>query len=72
MLKMQEEIGELTQTWNKATGRGRRHGKSLDDLQTDMADEAADLLGHVLLFAHQNDLDLVAAIKRKWKFQVQL
>lgn len=72
ILKMQEEIGELTQAWNKRTGRGRRHGKSEDDLQADMADEAADLLGHVLLFAHHHDLDLVAAIKRKWKFQVEL
>ena len=36
----------------------------------DLEDEAADVLGHILLFAHQNDLDLAAAIKRKWLFSL--
>ncbi|MBK5567221.1 pyrophosphatase [Ensifer sp. SSB1] len=72
ILKMQEELGELTQVWNKLSGRGRRHGVSTDELTALMADETADLLGHVLLFAHHHKLDLSAAIERKWRFQAVL
>jgi NTP pyrophosphatase (non-canonical NTP hydrolase) len=69
VLKMHEEIGELTQIWNKLSGRGRRHGRSEEDLQTALADETADLFGHILLFAQRNSLDLDAAIERKWRFR---
>jgi NTP pyrophosphatase (non-canonical NTP hydrolase) len=69
VLKMQEELGELTQVWNKLTGRGRRRDRSEGDLRNDLADEAADLLGHVLLFALRNELDLEAAVERKWRFK---
>ncbi len=67
-LKMQEELGELTQAWMKWAGHGRRKGKSETDLHHDMSDETADLLGHVLLFARQHNIDLEAAISRKWRF----
>jgi NTP pyrophosphatase (non-canonical NTP hydrolase) len=33
MLKLQEEIGELTQVWNTKTGRGRDKGLSQSELQ---------------------------------------
>lgn len=69
MLKLQEEMGELTQAWNRKTGRGRAKGRSAEELDRDLADETADLLGHILLFAHQNKLDLAAAIERKWLFR---
>lgn len=69
VLKMQEELGELTQVWNKLTGRGRRRDRPESDLRNDLADEAADLLGHVLLFARRNDLDLLSAVERKWCFR---
>lgn len=68
ILKMQEELGELTQVWMKLTGRGRARGRSQAELSTDLADETADLLGHILLFARRNGIDLVPAIKRKWRF----
>lgn len=71
VLKMHEEIGELTQVWNKLTNRGRKHGRSEEELKLALADETADLLGHVLLFAHQNGLDLSAAIERKWRFRLE-
>jgi NTP pyrophosphatase (non-canonical NTP hydrolase) len=67
LLKLQEEIGELTQAWNRVSGRGRRKGRSDEELARDLADETADVLGHILLFAHRNDL--AAAVKRKWLFQ---
>jgi NTP pyrophosphatase (non-canonical NTP hydrolase) len=67
-LKMQEELGELTQVWMKWAGHGRRKGRSAEDLHHDMSDETADLFGHVLLFVHLNGIDLEAAIHRKWRF----
>ncbi len=49
VLKLQEEVGELTLAWNRVSGRGRRKGRSGEQLARDLADEAADVLGHVLL-----------------------
>lgn len=69
ILKLQEEMGELTQIWNRKTGRGRRKGMSDEQIATALADETADVLGHILLFAHRNGLDLPAAIERKWRFR---
>jgi len=68
-LKLQEELGELTQVWMKLTGRGRLRGKTEAELTEALADETADLLGHVLLFAHARGIDLDAAIERKWRFK---
>lgn len=68
VLKLTEELGELVKAWNKLAGRGRTHGRSREALLQDLSDETADLLGHVLLFARANDVDLAAAIERKWRF----
>lgn len=68
MLKLQEEVGEVTQAWNRLSGRGRTRGKTVEEMRQDLSDEAADLLGHILLLAKQNDLDLINSIKRKWLF----
>ena len=68
MLKLLEEIGELTQLWNTKTGRGRDKGLSETELKTAMSDEVADSLGMLLILAHIYDLDLTSAIKRKWRF----
>lgn len=69
LLKLQEEVGELTQAWNRLSGRGRSKGKTAEEMRQDLADETADLLGHVLLLAHHAKLDLEASIKRKWLFE---
>jgi len=69
LLKLQEELGELTQAFNRKTGRGRRKGLSDDELAMALADETADVLGHILLFARSHDIDLAAAIERKWQFR---
>ncbi|MGE8585144.1 MAG: pyrophosphatase, partial [Agrobacterium tumefaciens] len=39
-----------------------------EEMKLDLADETADLLGHVLLLAHYNGLDIEASIERKWRF----
>ena len=69
VLKLQEEVGELTQAWIKSTGRGRLRGQTEAELKQALADEAADVLGHILLFAHAEGIDLDAAIERKWRFR---
>lgn len=62
-LKLQEEAGEVVQAWLRRTDR--KAGPSEPEA---LADEVADLLGHVLLVAQRFDLDLDAAIRRKWRF----
>jgi NTP pyrophosphatase (non-canonical NTP hydrolase) len=71
ILKLQEEVGELSQAWNKLSGRGRPRGKSPEELRRALEDEAADVLGHVFLLAEAEGLDLRAAIERKWLFAVR-
>ncbi len=68
ILKMQEELGELTQVWMKLTARGRKRGRTDEELARDLADETADLLGHIMLFARRNNIELAPAIARKWRF----
>jgi len=63
MLKLTEEVGEMTQAWLRLDGRAR--GAS-DDPKAALADEAADVLATVLLIAHAKGLDLDAAIDAKW------
>lgn len=71
MLKLQEEVGELSQAWNKLCGRGRRRGKTDNELFRDFEDEAADVLGHILLISEASGMDLRSAIQRKWRFDPQ-
>jgi len=61
MLKLGEEVGELTQAYLAATGRSRREG-SAEAMQA----ELADVLGHVLLIAERHGIDLDAAMEAKW------
>ncbi len=63
-LKLQEELGELIAEFLRLTGRGRERPGT--DTQAAMADEAADVLAHLLLFCAQNKVDLEAALERKW------
>lgn len=70
-LKLAEEAGELLQVANRISGRSRAKGMSPDELRLLLADETADLLGHVLLFAHHNQLALNDAILRKWRFDIR-
>jgi len=66
LLKLQEELGELVQVHLRLTGRGRLKGQSAEALQGARADEAADLFCQLLLYCRRFDIDLDAAIARKW------
>ena len=69
LLKLQEEMGELTQAWNRLTGRGRTRGRSPEEMERDLADETADILGHVLLFARRHGGKFLLRIEDTWRFR---
>jgi NTP pyrophosphatase (non-canonical NTP hydrolase) len=66
LLKLQEEVGELTAEYLRLAGRARPNGEAPSEVAIAMADEAADVLAMLLLFAGQNQIDLEAALERKW------
>lgn len=68
VLKLQEELGELTAEWLRCTGRGRPKGGADDAeaVRVALENEAADLLATLLVFACHNNIDLDAALERKW------
>jgi NTP pyrophosphatase (non-canonical NTP hydrolase) len=66
LLKLQEEVGELTQAFLRKTGQGRAKGLSPDELSRSFRTELADVLGHVLLLARHEGIDLQAEVEAKW------
>ncbi|WP_114552999.1 MULTISPECIES: MazG nucleotide pyrophosphohydrolase domain-containing protein [Micrococcales] len=76
MLKLTEEVGELTQAFLVATGRTRPRGAPEgsapdgemvpDGAASPLADEVADVLAHLLLLARSQGVDVEAAVRRKW------
>jgi NTP pyrophosphatase (non-canonical NTP hydrolase) len=63
LLKVQEEMGELTQAYLAMTGRSRR---AAETARHDVAMEMADVICMVMLMARDEDIDLNAAITEKW------
>ncbi|WP_447909725.1 phosphoribosyl-ATP pyrophosphohydrolase [Brevundimonas bullata] len=61
LLKLQEELGELTKEHLNLSGRAR--GKP--DAEA-LADEAADVLGMLLIYCERAGIDIEAAMQRKW------
>lgn len=64
--KLTEELGELTAATLQSTGRARGAEQDPEVLRRNIEDEAADLLGFLLLFADWQGIDLGAAFDRKW------
>jgi len=63
LLKVQEEMGEMTQAYLTLTGRSRR---APADGQTQLAAEVADVLCQLLLFARATGVDIDKAVQEKW------
>ena len=63
LLKVQEEMGELTQAYLAKTARSRRDP---EEAKAGMAHEMADVLCMLLLMARDEGIDLNAAIHEKW------
>lgn len=66
LLKLQEELGELSAEYLKLSGRGRLKDAGPEAIRAALEDETADVLAMVLLFARNNGIDLDAALQRKW------
>lgn len=61
LLKLQEELGELTAEHLRLTSRAR----GAPDAQA-LGDEAADVLGMLLIYCARAGVDLDQAMQRKW------
>lgn len=61
LLKLQEELGELTAEHLRLTSRAR----GAPDSQA-LGDEAADVLGMLLIYCARAGVDLDQAMQRKW------
>ncbi|MFW2341145.1 phosphoribosyl-ATP pyrophosphohydrolase [Brevundimonas sp.] len=61
LLKLQEELGELTAEHLRMSGRARGEADA-----GKLGDEAADVLGMLLTYCDSAGIDLEAAMQRKW------
>ncbi|MDY7086982.1 MAG: MazG nucleotide pyrophosphohydrolase domain-containing protein [Actinomycetota bacterium] len=66
LLKLQEEVGELTQAFLMRTGQARSKGHTQQEIEDMFRGELADVLCHVLLLARHHGVDLEEAVERKW------
>lgn len=64
--KIGEEWGECLQTYLMLTDRGRQKDKTKDEIRAMFAEEYADVLAFLLLFAKQEGIDPVEALEKKW------
>ncbi|WP_372498032.1 MazG nucleotide pyrophosphohydrolase domain-containing protein [Sinomonas terrae] len=66
VLKLHEEVGELTQAFLMKTGQARVKGQSDSDLEASLEAELADVLAQALLIGHHFGIDMEQAVERKW------
>ncbi len=66
LLKLGEEVGELTQAYLARSGRARDKGRTDGQREQEFASELADVLAHALLIAERFDIDIATEIDRKW------
>lgn len=66
VLKLNEEVGELTQAYLARTGQARDKGRTSVELDADFRAELADVLAQVLLIAHRFGVDLTNEVEHKW------
>jgi NTP pyrophosphatase (non-canonical NTP hydrolase) len=66
LLKLQEEMGELSAAFLKLSGRGRLKNETQEELQKNLQDEVADVLAMTLLFAKNQGIDSEKALEDKW------
>lgn len=66
LLKLMEELGELSQAWLVASGQGRDRNLSKQQQEDAVAAECADVVAMALLVAHRMGVDVEAAMRDKW------
>jgi NTP pyrophosphatase (non-canonical NTP hydrolase) len=66
LLKLQEEVGELTQAFLMRAGQARDKGLTPEELDANFRAEFADVLCQLLLLARHHEVDMAAEVERKW------
>lgn len=66
LLKIQEELGELTQAYFDYSGRGRKRSATPEEAKQKLADEIADVYAYVLLLSRELNIDPGKAVEDKW------
>lgn len=66
LLKLTEELGELTAEHLLIGGRAKPNADGSGGTREALENEAADLFGQFVLYLRENDIDIEAAIARKW------
>ena len=66
LLKVQEEVGELTQAFMMLHHLGRQKSQNSEQLQEAFQAEFADALYHLLLLGIHHEIDIEQAIRQKW------
>lgn len=66
LLKLTEELGELTAEHLLITGRAELNADGSGGTREALENEAADLFGQFVLYLRANEIDIEAAIERKW------
>lgn len=66
VLKLQEEVGELIQSYLMLTGQARTRGRSAEEIQAEFHKEVADVFCQVLLLARFYNIDLEKEVEEKW------
>ncbi|MBV9231727.1 MAG: pyrophosphatase [Chloroflexi bacterium] len=66
VLKLQEEVGELIQSYLMLSGKARTKGKSAEEIQSEFHKEVADVFCQTLLLARFYGIDLEKEVEKKW------
>lgn len=66
VLKLQEEMGELIQSYLMMKGRARQKDKTTEQITKEFRQEMADVFCHVLLLAKYNKINLEKEVAAKW------
>lgn len=67
VLKLQEELGELIQSYLMVEGKARQKGKNKEEIRDEFENEVADVLAHTLLLAKHFHVDLDRVFEGKWQ-----
>lgn len=65
ILKLHEEVWELSQVYLSLTWRWRKRDKNNEEMMKNFSDELADVLAQLLLLADKKDIDIEKSLKEK-------
>jgi NTP pyrophosphatase (non-canonical NTP hydrolase) len=71
LLKLQEEVGELTQAYLMRTGQARAKGLTQAEIEANFRAEFADVLCQLLLMANHHGVDVEAEVDQKWLYRLR-